>query len=286
QFPVDEGSVAGPDDESEGVVNEIKIASAMRQNVVWLDKAVVMLRNELVLEKFLNDQRQILRKLDTLIYEFYYLVRTVAGATPLRRNNIPDRDSNLDLPVIGILVYCESCALDHVATEAVEQILISIFCERVNKDLVIISLVGHADKPVSLIAFGIGFQLRDVVIRLLKLCPVLFIGEESHEGRVRNNGQGISLCLGEGRVWQSDKSVPGVRIEPRTPSTEVRHLSPRPPGHHTRFTLTAYFKSSSNGQRSVLLASAYRAHAHLFEMVGSAVGLALPCRTSQTERMK
>nr|CAD7447541.1 unnamed protein product [Timema bartmani] len=73
QFPVDEGSVAGPDDESEGVVNEIKIASAMRQNVLWLDKAVVMLRNELVLEKFLNDQRQILRKLDTLIYEFYYL---------------------------------------------------------------------------------------------------------------------------------------------------------------------------------------------------------------------
>nr|CAD7460708.1 unnamed protein product [Timema tahoe] len=30
----------------------------------------------------------------------------------------PDRDSNLDLPVIGSLVYCESSALDHAATEA------------------------------------------------------------------------------------------------------------------------------------------------------------------------
>nr|CAD7595589.1 unnamed protein product [Timema genevievae] len=35
----------------------------------------------------------------------------------------------------------------------------------------------------------------------------------------------------EGRVWQSDKSVPGPRIELRTPSTEVRHFTPRPPGH-------------------------------------------------------
>ncbi|CAG2060794.1 unnamed protein product [Timema podura] len=30
----------------------------------------------------------------------------------------PDRDSNLNLPVIGSLVYCESSALDHEATEA------------------------------------------------------------------------------------------------------------------------------------------------------------------------
>nr|CAD7569618.1 unnamed protein product [Timema californicum] len=30
----------------------------------------------------------------------------------------PSRDSNLDLPVIGSLVYCESSALDHAATEA------------------------------------------------------------------------------------------------------------------------------------------------------------------------
>nr|CAD7453611.1 unnamed protein product [Timema tahoe] len=35
----------------------------------------------------------------------------------------------------------------------------------------------------------------------------------------------------EGGVWQSDKSVMGPRIEPRTPSTEARHLTPRPPGH-------------------------------------------------------
>nr|CAD7401053.1 unnamed protein product [Timema cristinae] len=32
-------------------------------------------------------------------------------------HNTPDRDSNLDLPVIGSLVYLESSALDHVATE-------------------------------------------------------------------------------------------------------------------------------------------------------------------------
>nr|CAD7411428.1 unnamed protein product [Timema poppensis] len=29
----------------------------------------------------------------------------------------PDRDLNLDLPVIGSLVYCESSALDHAATK-------------------------------------------------------------------------------------------------------------------------------------------------------------------------
>nr|CAD7442481.1 unnamed protein product [Timema bartmani] len=39
------------------------------------------------------------------------------------------------------------------------------------------------------------------------------------------------LVRGEGRVWQSDKSVPGLRIEPRTFNTEARHLTPRPPGH-------------------------------------------------------
>nr|CAD7444305.1 unnamed protein product [Timema bartmani] len=37
------------------------------------------------------------------------------GETPLCT---PDRDSDLDLPVIGSLVYCESSALDHAATEA------------------------------------------------------------------------------------------------------------------------------------------------------------------------
>nr|CAD7587560.1 unnamed protein product [Timema genevievae] len=30
----------------------------------------------------------------------------------------PNRDSNLDLPVIGCLVYCETSALDHAATKA------------------------------------------------------------------------------------------------------------------------------------------------------------------------
>nr|CAD7405760.1 unnamed protein product [Timema poppensis] len=31
----------------------------------------------------------------------------------------PDQDSNINLPVIGSLVYCESSSLDHVATETV-----------------------------------------------------------------------------------------------------------------------------------------------------------------------
>nr|CAD7262774.1 unnamed protein product [Timema shepardi] len=34
---------------------------------------------------------------------------------------------------------------------------------------------------------------------------------------------------GEGRVWQSGKSVPGPMIEARALSTEVRHLAPKPP---------------------------------------------------------
>ncbi|CAG2054124.1 unnamed protein product [Timema podura] len=33
----------------------------------------------------------------------------------------PDRDSNLDFPIIGHIVYYESCALDHVATKADER---------------------------------------------------------------------------------------------------------------------------------------------------------------------
>nr|CAD7199702.1 unnamed protein product [Timema douglasi] len=33
--------------------------------------------------------------------------------------NTSDRGSNLDLPVIGSLVYCDSSSLDHAATEAV-----------------------------------------------------------------------------------------------------------------------------------------------------------------------
>nr|CAD7587274.1 unnamed protein product [Timema genevievae] len=31
----------------------------------------------------------------------------------------PDRDSNLNLPIIRSLIYCESCALDHATTQAV-----------------------------------------------------------------------------------------------------------------------------------------------------------------------
>nr|CAD7398832.1 unnamed protein product [Timema cristinae] len=37
---------------------------------------------------------------------------------PYRKNHPSDRDSNLDLPVIGSLVYCKSSALDHGVTEA------------------------------------------------------------------------------------------------------------------------------------------------------------------------
>nr|CAD7586185.1 unnamed protein product [Timema genevievae] len=39
--------------------------------------------------------------------------------------NTPDQDSNLDLPVIDSLVYCESSALDHVAIEAGGAILLN-----------------------------------------------------------------------------------------------------------------------------------------------------------------
>nr|CAD7573590.1 unnamed protein product [Timema californicum] len=39
------------------------------------------------------------------------------------------------------------------------------------------------------------------------------------------------LVRDEGKIWQSDKSVLGPRIEPLSPNTGVRHLTPRPPGH-------------------------------------------------------
>nr|CAD7426517.1 unnamed protein product [Timema monikensis] len=37
----------------------------------------------------------------------------------LLRSEKPNRDSNLNIPIIGSLVYCKSSALDHVATETV-----------------------------------------------------------------------------------------------------------------------------------------------------------------------
>nr|CAD7453556.1 unnamed protein product [Timema tahoe] len=46
----------------------------------------------------------------------------------------PDRDSNLDLPVIGSLIYCESSALDHAATKADDVILIVSSADTVNRD--------------------------------------------------------------------------------------------------------------------------------------------------------
>nr|CAD7442906.1 unnamed protein product [Timema bartmani] len=41
----------------------------------------------------------------------------------------------------------------------------------------------------------------------------------------------------EGRAWQSDKSVPGPRMEPRIPSTEVQHLNPRLPEYLANFLI-------------------------------------------------
>nr|CAD7196327.1 unnamed protein product [Timema douglasi] len=51
------------------------------------------------------------------------LTRAPCTVTPLPQvpapkfDSTPDRDLNLDLPVIGSLVYCESSALDHAATK-------------------------------------------------------------------------------------------------------------------------------------------------------------------------
>nr|CAD7411865.1 unnamed protein product [Timema cristinae] len=53
-------------------------------------------------------------------------IHVTAGSEPIEMrccSSTPDRDSNLDLPVTGSLVYCESSALDHVATK-VEKMLI------------------------------------------------------------------------------------------------------------------------------------------------------------------
>nr|CAD7200012.1 unnamed protein product [Timema douglasi] len=55
------------------------------------------------------------------------LTRSLARLSGLGKTvlSTPNRDSNLDLPVIGSLVYCESDALDHVATEAEEAIAVA-----------------------------------------------------------------------------------------------------------------------------------------------------------------
>nr|CAD7586103.1 unnamed protein product [Timema genevievae] len=44
-------------------------------------------------------------------------VQEWVDSLPLSVNSTPDRDSNLDLPVIGSLVYCESSTLDHAALD-------------------------------------------------------------------------------------------------------------------------------------------------------------------------
>nr|CAD7438277.1 unnamed protein product [Timema bartmani] len=48
-----------------------------------------------------------------------YLVAMAA----LSDGSTPDRDSNLNLPIIGNLVYCKSSALDHAATEAADTLM-------------------------------------------------------------------------------------------------------------------------------------------------------------------
>ncbi|CAG2065201.1 unnamed protein product, partial [Timema podura] len=62
-----------------------------------------------------------------------FMAATVLGAVETRGRvgndfgnftlSIPDRDSNLVLPIIGSLVYCESSALDHTASEGGPSIL-------------------------------------------------------------------------------------------------------------------------------------------------------------------
>nr|CAD7400198.1 unnamed protein product [Timema cristinae] len=50
-----------------------------------------------------------------------HVVRVVAARIDLSRWKItlstPDQDSNLNIPIISSLVYCESSALDHAATK-------------------------------------------------------------------------------------------------------------------------------------------------------------------------
>nr|CAD7441952.1 unnamed protein product [Timema bartmani] len=58
----------------------------------------------------------------------------------------PDRDSNLNLPVIGILVYCESSALAHVATEAMNVSKFQKFDE-LPLLLPVFQVTGHPDGP-------------------------------------------------------------------------------------------------------------------------------------------
>nr|CAD7269519.1 unnamed protein product [Timema shepardi] len=70
----------------------------------------------------LNDQTHSSAVKRVLIHEQYYVkndvpvndVALLEGKTTL---STPDRDSNLDLPVIGGLVYCENDGLEHAATE-------------------------------------------------------------------------------------------------------------------------------------------------------------------------
>nr|CAD7194820.1 unnamed protein product [Timema douglasi] len=99
-----------------------------------------------------------------------------------------------------------------------------------------------------------------------------------------------SRLKGEGRVWQSDKSVPGPKIETRALSTEVRHLAPKPPGHLdiNKSVRILNGKSNSNSNRmSVDDVDMYTGMLSEFPVEGGVLGPTVSCLiTDQFLRLK
>nr|CAD7430332.1 unnamed protein product [Timema monikensis] len=119
------------------------------------------------------------RKCNRIFVEGDY--KTILEKTTL---STPDRDSNLDLPITGSLVYCESSALDHVATKA-EKMLIHFAA--------VLYLVGAVSSQTNFSGKSLVVYLVGAVISQAN-CSVLYL-VDAVSTQTKCSGKSLAVYL-------------------------------------------------------------------------------------------
>nr|CAD7392870.1 unnamed protein product [Timema cristinae] len=137
------------------------------------------------------------------VYQHFHegIVANNFGKTTL---STPSLDSNLDLPVIGSLVYCESSALDHVATETrrvenhLRKTTFSTPDRDLNPDLLVISHVVNCESNAldhGATGAGLPLALSDASLK-----PILWKdGRESESRGVASQPTRVSFRANKNR---------------------------------------------------------------------------------------